>query len=111
MLLAPAAVLLAVAAALPGSGGSWPSALLGSLILGACSFVLFFLSKGIGFGDAKLALVLGAVLGWYGWASVLAGNFAGSLLSSPCTAPASCSQVGPTEGAESRSARSHSPGR
>uniref|UniRef100_UPI00292CBC40 prepilin peptidase n=1 Tax=Clavibacter michiganensis TaxID=28447 RepID=UPI00292CBC40 len=49
-------------------------------ILGVCYLVLFLLSKGIGFGDVKLALVVGAVLGWYGWAMVLVGTFAGYLL-------------------------------
>ncbi|TQJ37768.1 A24 family peptidase (plasmid) [Streptomyces sp. NBC_00080] len=79
-LAAAALVLLGVAARLPSAGGSWTSALLGSLILGACYFVLFLLSKGFGFGDVKLALVLGAVLGWYGWAIVVVGTFAGYLL-------------------------------
>ncbi|MGM9470258.1 prepilin peptidase [Streptomyces murinus] len=79
-LAAAALVLLGVAAVLPGADGSWTAALLGSLILGACHFVLFLTSKGFGFGDVKLALVLGAVLGWYGWAIVLIGTFAGYLL-------------------------------
>ncbi|MFF1443329.1 prepilin peptidase [Streptomyces sp. NPDC058295] len=79
-LAAGALVLLGVAAMLPSAGGSWTSALLGSLILGACYFVLFLLSKGFGFGDVKLALVLGAVLGWYGWAIVVVGTFAGYVL-------------------------------
>ncbi|MGW2649995.1 prepilin peptidase [Streptomyces sp. NPDC001393] len=78
-LAAAALVLLGVAAVLPGASGSWTSALLGSLILAACYFVLFLISKGFGFGDVKLALVLGAVLGWYGWAIVLVGTFAGYL--------------------------------
>jgi leader peptidase (prepilin peptidase)/N-methyltransferase len=73
-------VLLGVAAVLPGASGSWTSALLGSLILGACYFGLFLISKGFGFGDVKLALFLGAVLGWYGWPIVLVGTFAGYLL-------------------------------
>ncbi len=68
---------------LPDAGGSWTSALFGSLILGACYFVLFLISKGFGFGDVKLALALGAVLGWYGWAIVLVGTFAGYLLGAP----------------------------
>nr|WP_107909068.1 A24 family peptidase [Streptomyces chartreusis] len=76
---AAALLLLAVAAVLPGSRGSWTSALLGSLALGACYFVLFLLSNGFGFGDVKLALALGAVLGWYGWANVLVGTLAGYL--------------------------------
>ncbi|MFI9248028.1 prepilin peptidase [Streptomyces sp. NPDC053086] len=79
-LAAATLVLLGVAAVLPGAGGSWTSALLGSLILGAGHFALFLLSNGFGFGDVKLALVLGAVLGWYGWAIVLIGTFAGYLL-------------------------------
>ncbi|MFI9587806.1 prepilin peptidase [Streptomyces sp. NPDC052236] len=79
-LAAAALVLLGVAAVLPDAGGSWTSALLGSLILGACYFALFLLSKGFGFGDVKLALVLGAVLGWYGWAIVLVRTLAGYLL-------------------------------
>ncbi|WP_327731321.1 A24 family peptidase [Streptomyces sp. NBC_00487] len=79
-LAAAALALLGVAAVLPDAGGSWTSALFGSLILGACYFVLFLISKGFGFGDVKLALVLGAVLGWYGWAIVLVGTFAGYLL-------------------------------
>jgi leader peptidase (prepilin peptidase)/N-methyltransferase len=79
-LAAAALVLLGVAALLPDAGGSWTSALLGSLILGAGYFALFLISKGFGFGDVKLALVLGTVLGWYGWAIVLIGTFAGYLL-------------------------------
>ncbi|MEU1193061.1 A24 family peptidase [Streptomyces sp. NPDC005859] len=77
-LAAAALVLLGVAALLSGAGGSWTSALLGSLILGACYFALFL--KGFGFGDVKLALALGTVLGWYGWAIVLVGTFVGYLL-------------------------------
>ena len=42
--------------------------------------MLFLISKGFGFGDAKLALVLGAVLGRYGWPIVLIGTFSGYLL-------------------------------
>lgn len=75
-----ALVLLGVAAVLPGTGGSWTSALLGSLILGAYYFVLFLISQGFGFGDVKLALVPGTVMGWYGWAIVLVGTFSGYTL-------------------------------
>ncbi|MFF9409853.1 prepilin peptidase [Streptomyces anandii] len=78
-LAAVALALLGVAAVLPGAGGSWTSALLGSLVLGACYFALFLISKGFGFGDVKLALALGAVLGWYGWPIILIGTFAGYL--------------------------------
>ncbi|WEP00939.1 A24 family peptidase (plasmid) [Streptomyces sp. FXJ1.172] len=79
-LAAAALVLLGGAALLPGAAGSWTSALLGSLVLGAGYFVLFLISRDFGFGDVKLALVLGTVLGWYGWAIVLVGTFVGYLL-------------------------------
>jgi leader peptidase (prepilin peptidase)/N-methyltransferase len=74
-------VLLGAATLLPGADGSWTTALLGSLALGGCYFVLFLLTpQSFGFGDVKLALALGAVLGWYGWGIVLIGTFAGYLL-------------------------------
>jgi leader peptidase (prepilin peptidase)/N-methyltransferase len=50
-LAATALVLLGVAAVLPGASGSWTAALLGSLILRVCYFVLFVFSKGFRFGD------------------------------------------------------------
>ncbi|SEB83708.1 leader peptidase (prepilin peptidase) / N-methyltransferase [Streptomyces sp. KS_5] len=58
-----ALILLGVVALLPGAGGSWTSALLSSLILAACYLTLFLISRGFGFGDVKLALALGAVVG------------------------------------------------
>ncbi|WP_367044218.1 A24 family peptidase [Streptomyces sp. Je 1-332] len=76
-----ALVLLAGAALLPEHAGSWIHALYGALGLGGAYFVLFLISpNGMGFGDVKLALGLGAVLGWYGWGAVLLGTFAGFLL-------------------------------
>jgi leader peptidase (prepilin peptidase)/N-methyltransferase len=82
--LATAAVLLlGVAELLPGDGGFWTTALLGGLALGAGYLVLFLIHPaGMGFGDVKLALSLGTVLGWYGWSALLAGAFAGFLLGS-----------------------------
>ncbi|WP_405716273.1 MULTISPECIES: prepilin peptidase [unclassified Streptomyces] len=75
------AVLLGAAALLPEHAGSWPSALLGGAALGGFYFLLFLINpNGMGFGDVKLALSLGMVLGWYGWAVVFAGGFAGFLL-------------------------------
>nr|WP_202450121.1 A24 family peptidase [Streptomyces sp. SID4917] len=80
-LAAAAAVLLGVAALLPGAGGSWSLALLGGLALGVCYFVLFLINpNGMGFGDVKLALSLGVALGWYGWLVLFVGAFAGFLL-------------------------------
>ncbi|MFJ4919710.1 prepilin peptidase [Streptomyces sp. NPDC088725] len=78
-----AAVLLGVVAPASGSGGSWTTALLGGLALSACYLVLFLINpRGMGFGDVKLALSLGVVLGWYGWPALFAGGFAGFLLGS-----------------------------
>ncbi|MDV9203020.1 A24 family peptidase, partial [Streptomyces sp. Wh19] len=75
------AVLLGAAALLPEHGGSWTSALLGGAALGGFYFLLFLINpNGMGFGDVKLALSLGMALGWYGWAVVFAGGFAGFLL-------------------------------
>lgn len=75
-----AAVLLGLAALLPEHAGSWLSALLGGLALGGFYFLLFLINpNGMSFGDVKLALSLGTVLGWYGWAVVFAGGFAGFL--------------------------------
>ncbi|WP_371934654.1 A24 family peptidase [Streptomyces sp. KL118A] len=75
--------LLAAATLLPEQGGSWTAALYGALALAGAYFVLFLINpNGMGFGDVKLALCLGAVLGWYGWGVLLIGTFAGFLLAS-----------------------------
>ncbi|MET9892604.1 A24 family peptidase [Streptomyces sp. NPDC006465] len=79
-LAAAALALLGVAAALPEHAGEWLTALFGALALGGAYFVLFLINpNGMGFGDVKLALGLGAVLGWYGWSVVFLGTFAGFL--------------------------------
>jgi leader peptidase (prepilin peptidase)/N-methyltransferase len=80
--LAPVALaLLGLAALLPEHAGHWPTALYGALALGAGYLVLFLVHpSGMGFGDVKLAVGMGAVLGWYGWSVVLLGAFAGFLL-------------------------------
>ncbi|MFI6038755.1 prepilin peptidase [Streptomyces sp. NPDC051315] len=80
-LAAAAIALLGVAALLPEHAGRWTTALLGSLALSAGYLVLHLLnSDGMGLGDVKLALGAGVVLGWYGWAAVMLGTFAGFLL-------------------------------
>ncbi|MEV4332306.1 A24 family peptidase [Streptomyces sp. NPDC049597] len=82
-LAAASAALLGLAELLPHDGGSWPTALLGGLALGAVYFLLFLVNpNGMGFGDVKLALSLGVVLGWYGWVVLFLGAFAGFLLGS-----------------------------
>ncbi len=66
---------------MPEHAGHWRTAFCGTLALGAGYFVLFLINpSGMGFGDVKLALGTGAVLGWYGWPTVLLGTFAGFLL-------------------------------
>ncbi|GAA2133094.1 A24 family peptidase [Streptomyces synnematoformans] len=79
--LAGAAVVLLGGAALVGGAGSWTRALLGGITLGAVYFLLFFVNPAaMGFGDVKLALVLGVALGWYGWDVLFTGSFFGLLL-------------------------------
>ncbi|MGC9498348.1 prepilin peptidase [Streptomyces sp. WG7] len=76
-----ALVLLGLTALVPEHAGEWTTALLGALALGAGYLVLFLINPaGMGFGDVKLALGAGAVLGWYGWPTVMLGTFAGFLL-------------------------------
>jgi leader peptidase (prepilin peptidase)/N-methyltransferase len=75
------AALLALAAA--GTGDWWPFAR--ALISGAALYAVYFALMvvkpgGMGFGDVKLAFVLGMYLGWFGWGQVLFGTFAASLL-------------------------------
>ncbi|MFD5007067.1 prepilin peptidase [Streptomyces mutabilis] len=76
-----ALALLGVTALVPEHAGEWTTALLGALALGGGYGVLFLINPaGMGFGDVKLALTAGAVLGWYGWPTVMLGTFAGFLL-------------------------------
>ncbi|AZM64579.1 prepilin peptidase [Streptomyces sp. WAC 01420] len=78
---AAALVLLGLTALLPEHAGEWTTALLGALALGAGYYVLYRINPGgMGFGDVKLALGAGAVLGWYGWPTVMLGTLAGFVL-------------------------------
>ncbi|TVZ81342.1 leader peptidase (prepilin peptidase)/N-methyltransferase [Streptomyces sp. BK340] len=80
-LAAAGLALLGLVALLPEHAGHWLTALYGSLALGVGYYVLYLINPaGMGFGDVKLALGMGAVLGWYGWPTVLLGTFAGFLL-------------------------------
>nr|WP_156726274.1 A24 family peptidase [Streptomyces apocyni] len=79
-LAAAALVLLGLAAQVEGAGGSWQGVLWGGLVLGGVYFALFLAHpSGMGFGDVKLAMLLGVTLGWYGWGALLLGFFAGVL--------------------------------
>ena len=62
---------------------SWHAAgrgLAAAALLYAGYWILAVLPKGMGWGDVKLAPLLGFYLGWLGWSSVLVGAFAGFLL-------------------------------
>ncbi|MET0422502.1 MAG: prepilin peptidase, partial [Actinoplanes sp.] len=62
---------------------SWTAAtrgLIAAVVLYAFYLFLAVLPRGMGFGDVKLAGLLGLYLGWLGWSSVLVGAFAGFLL-------------------------------
>jgi leader peptidase (prepilin peptidase)/N-methyltransferase len=77
---AAAIVLLAVAS---GATHDW-GAFIRALLAGAVAFAVFFVihiasPRGMGFGDVRLAFLLGLALGWLGWGEVAGGLFAGFL--------------------------------
>ena len=76
-----AVVLLAAAAALGSDSGSLGRALLGGLAMFVVYFALCFAyPAGMGFGDVKLAGVLGLYTAWLGWGAWSVGLFLGFLL-------------------------------
>lgn len=82
--LGVAALLLAYAELVPGSDGH-PHRLLGALIGAVALFAAYFAlmvvyPAGMGFGDVKLAALLGMYLGWAGLGASLVGGFAAFLL-------------------------------
>jgi leader peptidase (prepilin peptidase) / N-methyltransferase len=75
------AVLLAAAAGWQGDWWAFVRALIGGAALYAFFFaVVFIYPAGMGFGDVKLAGLIGGVLGYLSWATLIIGAFAGFLL-------------------------------
>ena len=74
------AALLLLAAALTGQWGDYVTAVLCAIGWFAAFFALNFISpRLLGFGDVRLALVLGLSLGWLGVGYVLLGFFAANV--------------------------------
>jgi leader peptidase (prepilin peptidase)/N-methyltransferase len=75
------AVLLAAAAWWQGDWWALARAAISAAALYAFFFaVAFAYPGGMGFGDVKLAGVVGAVLGWLSWSALIIGAFTGFLL-------------------------------
>src|SRR5690606_11419996 len=74
-------VLVIVEALMTGDAGRMLRALLGALVLGAFYAVMHLAPRqGMGGGDVKLAAVIGLVLAWHGWWTLLLGSAAAFLL-------------------------------
>jgi leader peptidase (prepilin peptidase)/N-methyltransferase len=77
-------LLTALLAAAAGVGGDWASlgrALLGAAVLFGCFLALALIHPaGMGFGDVKFSGVIGLVLGWFSWTTLVVGAFAGFFL-------------------------------
>ncbi|WP_062073077.1 prepilin peptidase [Demequina sediminicola] len=70
------AVYLLLATVVTGDWAALLGSVAGAAILGLFYFVVWFVyPKGMGFGDVKMSPVIGACLGWFGWAELTVGGF------------------------------------
>jgi len=73
--------LLVIASALEAEWARLLTAAVGMVILFGFYFLLAVISpRGMGFGDVKLAGVIGLLLGWLGWGPLAVGGFSAFLL-------------------------------
>lgn len=73
--------LLAITAVLSGDYQSLIRALIGSAVLTGFYGLLWWVwPGGMGFGDVKLAALLGLALGWIGWGALAVGSFSAFML-------------------------------
>jgi len=78
------AVSLTVLAAITGDWPALGRALAGGVGLGLLYQLLYLLpGEGIGYGDVRLAVLLGLFLGWLGWAEVVGGALLPWLVNGP----------------------------
>ncbi|MFJ5264930.1 prepilin peptidase [Streptomyces sp. NPDC088387] len=76
---------LGVAALLPLSAHGWTTASLGALALGSGRLALSLANpRRTGRLDVPVAFATGAVLGWFGWAVLVFGAFAGIVIGVAC---------------------------
>ncbi|MEJ1091551.1 A24 family peptidase [Microbacterium istanbulense] len=74
-------LLVVLEGVLTGDGERMLRALLGGLALGGFYAIMRLASRqGIGGGDVKLAAVIGVVLAWHGWTTLLVGALAAFFL-------------------------------